>query len=112
MYADRKTGSIEKAIQETLRRREKQANYNQIHGITPKGIEKAVYHMIEQEQITHPSDVFNMNDAELQYLDQAVLAKKIQKLEKEMTQLAQNMEFEKAAVVRDQLMAIKKHLMD
>ena len=77
-----------------------------------KGIEKAVHHMIEQEQITHPSDVFNMKDVELQYLDQAVLSKKIQKLEKEMTQLAQNMEFEKAAVVRDQLMAIKKHLMD
>lgn len=112
LYADRKTGSIEKAIQETLRRREKQANYNQMHGITPRGIEKAVHHMIEQEQITHPSDVFNMKDAELQYLDQAVLAKKIQKLEKEMTKLAQNMEFEKAAVVRDQLMAIKKHLMD
>ena len=110
LYADRMTGSIQRALQETERRRHKQTQYNLEHGITPKGIEKAVHDLIEKEQSvveqhekTHQAPIYH---------DPIYLAKQIQKLEKEMNQLAQDMQFEQAAIVRDQLLELKKHFIE
>jgi excinuclease ABC subunit B len=110
LYADRITQSMERAIHETQRRREIQHAYNLKHDITPKSIEKKIHDMIEREhhvieeeiklEVIHP------------HLPPKELAKKIQQLEKEMHQLAQNMDFETAAQVRDELISLKKQLCD
>jgi len=110
LYADRITKSIQQAIQETERRREKQTLYNQIHHITPKSIKKAVHDMIEREHELHPEPSETL--AETQYHDPIKLAKKIQSLEKDMIKKAQNMEFEEAAILRDQLLSLKKYLIE
>ena len=110
LYADRITGSIQRAMQETERRRLKQTQYNLEHGITPKGIEKAVHDLIEKEQPIEQRQEKNIQ-API-YQDPITLAKQIQKLEKEMNQLAQDMQFEQAAVVRDQLLELKKHFIE
>jgi excinuclease ABC subunit B len=110
LYADRITGSIQRAMQETERRRQKQTQYNLEHGITPKGIEKAVHDLIEKEQSIEQQHEKNIQEPI--YQDPIYLAKQIQKLEKEMNQLAQDMQFEQAAVVRDQLLELKKHFIE
>jgi len=108
LYADRITQSIEKAMSETKRRREKQNAFNQAHGITPKGIEKAVHDLIEREQAYQDNKI--MPDPKWQ--DPKKLAKQLQLLEKEMRKLAQNMEFEQAAKVRDQWLTLKQHYIE
>ncbi|OGT40996.1 MAG: excinuclease ABC subunit B [Gammaproteobacteria bacterium RIFCSPHIGHO2_12_FULL_40_19] len=105
LYADRITNSMRRAMDETERRREKQAHYNEKHGITPRGIQKAVHGMIE--------DITKMHIAEEAALDvlamtPKVLEKKLTALEAEMFSAAKNLEFEKAAQLRDQMSDLKK----
>lgn len=110
LYADHITGSIKKALDETDRRRTKQQEYNKKYGITPRGITKAIHDIMEgayserkkEKKITNlPSDVLETP---------AAIAKKIKQLEKSMHTHAKNMEFEQAAVIRDQILELEKRL--
>ena len=109
LYADKITQSIQKALTETQRRREIQAAYNQAHGITPRGISKLVHSMIEREE--HVSHTL-VSMEERVIIDPLVAFKQITSLEKEMKKLAEQMLFEQAAMIRDQILELKKHLGD
>ncbi|MEO5348048.1 MAG: excinuclease ABC subunit UvrB [Magnetococcus sp. YQC-3] len=113
LYADRRTGSIERALQETDRRRRVQEAYNREHGIEPVSIRKGVAEVSEfgsaaplpvsgwrvaEEGVTYGAAVFSERER----------AKQIKELEREMKKAAKNMEFERAAQLRDQLLALEK----
>ena len=107
LYADRITGSMKRAIDETDRRREIQKNYNKKHGITPKGMQKAIADSrlagskkeIESEE-ERQRDVTKMDKDEIKfYLDE---------LNEQMDLAAKNLEFELAAKLRDKIAEIKK----
>ena len=107
LYADVRTGSIERAIAETDRRRAKQVEFNAHHGITPRTIVKAVGDVMEgarsvQESQSRASGV----DYALMPPEQAV--KRIKKLEAEMMKLARNLEFEQAARLRDEIQKLRQ----
>jgi len=111
MYADKMTGSMQRAISETDRRREKQALYNQEHGITPKGVAKAVHDIMEGAYSN--SRQYKVEEAlpkEYQRLSSVDLMRKLDQLEKKMREHAQNLEFEQAAALRDQVQLIKEEL--
>lgn len=109
LYADRITDSMHKAISETERRRTKQMKYNEEHGITPKGVSKAVREMIDGV-ISNAAQI-NL-DNELEFMDvigdEKSLAREIKRLEKQMHEHARNLEFEQAAAVRDTLTRLKQ----
>jgi excinuclease ABC subunit B len=109
LYADKMTQSMQKALDETQRRRQKQADYNQAHGITPKGIIKQIHDMIEREE-TVSHEIVSLKKREI--IDPLVALKQITVLEKEMKRFAEQMAFEQAALVRDQILELKKHLTD
>ncbi|WP_028454438.1 excinuclease ABC subunit UvrB [Chitinilyticum litopenaei] len=111
LYADRITDSMKKAIDETARRRQKQLDFNAANGITPKSVVKRIKDIID--------GVYNAEDAaaarieqkrhkELAELDEKQLAKELKRLEKEMLEAARNLEFEKAAGLRDQLRQLRE----
>lgn len=113
LYADRMTDSMKKAIGETERRRAKQIAHNEAHGITPRGVVKRIKDIID--------GVYNVDDAraELKAAQEAAkyedmsekqASKEIKRLEKQMLDHAKNLEFEKAAAVRDQLAKLKSQL--
>jgi excinuclease ABC subunit B len=101
MYADKMTGSMERAIKETNRRREIQDEYNKEHNITPQSIIKGVRDIIEAtkaaEEEKHYKTKDDINDVNSYLIE----------LEKEMRKAAENLEFEKAAHLRDQIKDIK-----
>jgi excinuclease ABC subunit B len=110
-YADKITGSMQKTIDETQRRREKQIAYNTEHGITPKGVVKRIKDIID--------GVYDKDDAERERkaaqdqanydeLSEKQLLKEMKRLEKAMHDSAKNLEFEKAADFRDQLKKLKE----
>jgi excinuclease ABC subunit B len=104
LYADQRTGSIERAIAETDRRRTKQVEFNLAHGITPKTIVKAVGDVMEGARSVPES----VREAGVDYAlapEQAV--KRIKKLEAEMIKLARNLEFEQAARLRDEIQRLR-----
>lgn len=112
LYADRITGSMQRAIDETDRRRTKQIEYNTKHGITPKGIEKKIADVMEGARASsEPSSVKYAKLAEQQasMADQTpeAIGKKIKELEKQMYQHAKDLEFEEAARVRDQIASLQ-----
>ncbi len=111
LYADRITGSMERAMAETDRRRAKQTAYNLEHGITPKGIAKAVQDIMEgarSDGSTSSRRYAKVAEEQAQYaaLTPVQLAKKFKQMEQQMFEHAKNLEFEEAAKVRDEL----KHL--
>lgn len=100
MYADSVTPSMERAIEETVRRREKQMHYNEVHGITPKTIQKDVREILEIS--THSDDKKprkRMSERERQAM--------IAKLTAEMRAAAKLLEFEHAAMLRDKIQELK-----
>ena len=103
LYADRMTQSIQKALSETERRRTKQAAYNLKHGITPKSIEKKIHDLIETEHINNEVSSIVPEEPE-QILKQIAL------LDKVMRKYAQNLEFEQAAQIRDEILLLNKKL--
>ena len=109
LYADKITNSMQRAIAETDRRREKQILFNKQHNITPIGIQKAINDILEthQETVEQPKFVLPKN---FEMLSPDDLAKKIKKLEKEMFKLASNLEFEKAATTRDLIKQLRNQL--
>jgi len=106
LYADVRTGSIERAIAETDRRRNKQIEFNAAHGITPRSIVKAVTDVMEGARSVQENERGG-SSAEVAMLAPEQAAKRIKKLEAEMTKLARNLEFEQAARVRDEIQKLK-----
>jgi excinuclease ABC subunit B len=108
MYADRMTDSMQRAIDETNRRREVQLAYNEAHGIQPQSIVKEVRDLtdrvraVAEEQVAYR--VEGLPKVEIGYL--------IDQLENQMKEAAANLEFEKAALLRDQVFELRKQLED
>ncbi len=118
LYADNMTGSMERAINETARRRDKQVAFNEANGVVPKGIEKSVRDILEgarrmptkargarearvaEQRASYASEVVNMTPT--------ALSRKLAELENKMTEHAKNLEFEDAAAVRDEIAEIKQ----
>lgn len=113
LYADRMTGSMQRAIGETERRRAKQLAWNLEHGITPKGVSKRIKDIIDgvydietaQQELKAAQEL-----ASYRHLDEKKLTKEIKALEKDMLACAKNLEFERAAQLRDKMKELK-HLM-
>jgi excinuclease ABC subunit B len=103
LYADNKTAAMKKAIEETMRRRTRQEAYNKEHGITPKTIISA----IKDIGLTK-GDKTDKKDGQKRRLSDKERRDMIVKLELEMDMYAANLEFEKAAIIRDQIEALKK----
>ena len=103
MYADELTESMEKAISETNRRRRIQEEYNKEHGITPKTIQKSVRDSIKASIIEEAGAKYNISKDES-------IEELINKLTDEMLKYAANMEFEKAAELRDQIKELENGL--
>ncbi|HHH42755.1 MAG TPA: excinuclease ABC subunit B, partial [Gammaproteobacteria bacterium] len=113
LYADRVTGSMERAIGETERRRERQLAHNKEHGITPQSIRKAVADIMEGAyagSIGGARRFAKVAEDVTEYasLSPAMLAKKVKKLEKQMHRHARDLEFEEAARIRDQIRHIQE----
>jgi excinuclease ABC subunit B len=117
LYADQVTGSMQRAIAETERRREKQLKFNAEHGITPRGVEKSVQDIMEgarrmptrgkgkARKVAEPRLAYSTEFADL---SPAALARKLKQMESQMLEHAKNLEFEEAAALRDQLAEIKQ----
>ena len=113
LYADKITRSMQLAISETGRRREKQICFNAEHGITPRGVSKKIKDIID--------GVYNAESAKTELkaaqqqatyeaMDEKTVAKEIKRLEKLMLECARNLEFEKAAAARDDLFRLKERI--
>ena len=109
LYADKITGSIERTIEETDRRREKQVLHNKENGITPKGISKLISDIMEAAPLEKNDKKYIDNKFLEEYEDISTSAamKKIKKLEKKMYDHATNLEFEDASRIRDEMKKIK-----
>ena len=117
LYADRMTGSMERAIAETDRRRERQTAHNKAHNITPRGVQKSVQDIMEgarrmptrgkskAEKVAESQENYI---ADIAKLSPAALARKLKQMEAKMIEHAKNLEFEDAAALRDQLTEIKQ----
>jgi excinuclease ABC subunit B len=106
LYADVRTGSIDRAIAETDRRRSKQVEFNTAHGITPRSIVKAVADVMEGARSVQENERIDAS-GDFAALPPEQALKRIKKLEAEMTKLARNLEFEQAARVRDQIQKLR-----
>ena len=108
MYADNITGSMKRAIDETARRRKIQLEYNRVNGITPKTIEKEIKSIMTDEMsLRAKRDNLSFDPIE-QELSEVDLRSLVKQKESEMKLAAQDMRFEEAAIIRDQLIALKK----
>ena len=107
MYADVITESMDRAISETNRRREIQMKYNRDHGIVPQTIKKKVYDIIQATKTVDEKPKKGLAK-DLESMNIKELSKEAVKTEKEMRHAAANLEFERAAELRDRLMEIKK----
>ena len=104
MYADVITTSMQKAIEETSRRRRVQETYNKEHGITPQGIKKAIKDIAERVQVVADTRVPYMTTP----LSIGEMSRLIKQLESQMKKAAKNLEFEKAALIRDRIIELRK----
>ncbi len=113
LYADQITGSMERALAETSRRRDKQLAHNELHGITPKSVSKQVADIMEGARTAPGAPKASRSrsrkgEASIEIpADPKALGKLMDKLEKQMLDHAQNLEFEEAAKLRDQLKEIR-----
>ncbi len=121
LYADRMTGSMERAIDETNRRREKQVAFNTLHNITPVGVKKSVKDIMEGAVV--PGSRSNKRKAQARAAEQAAeydqltrtpkeITKRIKELEEKMYQLARDLEFEAAAQMRDEVQRLRLRLLE
>jgi excinuclease ABC subunit B len=111
LYADRITNSMRRAIDETDRRRAKQVTHNETHGITPLSIVKRIKDIIDSEyDVDDERKTLKAAQNQAKYLamSEKEIAKEITRIEKEMLQAAKNLEFEKAAQIRDQLKKLRE----
>lgn len=109
MYADKMTDSMRKAIDETNRRRGIQQAYNEKHGITPTSIKKAVRDIIRISKAAEQKGSYEL-DKDPESMDKFEIEVLIEKLQKDMKKAAADLQFERAASLRDELLKLKKHL--
>jgi excinuclease ABC subunit B len=120
MYADRITDSMRFAIDETNRRRAKQVKFNQEHGITPVSISKAIRDITDSLSLEARDSARTLGESKAEYraakhsdaASRRELEKVISELEKQMKDAAKNLEFEKAAALRDEMYELKGLLAD
>ncbi len=113
LYADVMTESMRRAIDETDRRRRKQTTYNAAHGITPMGVSKRVKDIIEgvyDHEAARNQLKAAQNQARYEAMSEKDLTREVKRLEKEMLEAARNLEFERAAELRDRLKNLKERL--
>jgi excinuclease ABC subunit B len=112
LYADRRTGSMEQAISETYRRRDKQLAYNKENNITPESIVKSVdmelARIVEADYVTVPVDEVALDAATANVKNEAQLAQLLSQLDSQMREAAKKFEFEKAAQLRDRIRTLKQ----
>ena len=111
LYADRITDSMAKAMGETERRRNKQIAFNLEHGITPRSVVKRIKDLIDgvySEKSGKETQKLELQKAMVEDMSEKDVAREIKRLEKQMVEHARNLEFEKAARVRDQLHVLKE----
>jgi len=111
LYADKMTGSMERALEETSRRRKRQVAYNKEHGIEPASIRKRVTDIMEGAYPSPHADKRGVAEEMAQYdlLSPVQLLKKAAKLEKQMLRHARDLEFEEAARLRDEIQRMRDH---
>ena len=118
MYADRITDSMKTAISETNRRRDKQLKYNEEHGITPVSIHKAIRDITDQLSSDAKQKVMELGEGKAEYktkhdkTSKNELQKIVIEMEKQMKEAAANLEFEKAAALRDEMYELRSILAD
>jgi excinuclease ABC subunit B len=110
MYADRMTGSMQRAIDETNRRRSLQEAYNKQHGITPKTIEKQVRDLIRLTKVAEEDLTVNYGKKTVQKASHKALTKMAKELTQKMQAAAKELDFERAAEYRDRLIVVKGEL--
>ena len=119
MYADKMTESMQKAIDETNRRRSIQMEYNEVHGITPKTIIKSRESIMEDKSVgskskakyyVEPDELSIAADPVVQFMSKPQLEKAVNELQKKMEKAAKDLDFIQAAQFRDEWMALKKKL--
>ncbi|HEX6733914.1 MAG TPA: helicase-related protein, partial [Azonexus sp.] len=111
LYADRITQSMQRAIAETERRREKQIEFNRAHGITPRGVSKKIKDIIDGVYDAESAQTelkAAQQRAAYEAMDEKTVAREIKRLEKQMLECAKNLEFEKAAAARDELFRLRE----
>jgi excinuclease ABC subunit B len=112
LYADARTGSMNQAISETNRRREKQLTYNEENNITPESIVKSVdmelARIVEADYVTIPIDDVALDAAAANVKNEQQLAELLKQLEGQMREAAKKFEFEKAAQLRDRIRGLKQ----
>ncbi|GAF99200.1 unnamed protein product, partial [marine sediment metagenome] len=107
MYADTVTDSMRRAIDETNRRRNIQLAYNREHGITPQGIRKAIKGITDQlRAVAETRAPYTVDTA----IPKDEIVRLIKNLESQMKTAARNLEYEKAALIRDQIVDLRKEL--
>ncbi len=111
MYADNMTDSMRYAISETNRRRQIQETYNEKHGITPTTIVKKVFDIIQATNVAEEKVKYGL-DKDIESMNKEEIEKTIKKLEKEMKQVAMDLQFERAAELRDKILEMKKYLQE
>lgn len=112
LYADRMTDSMKRALTETERRREKQLAYNKEHGITPRGVKKEIRDIIDGvyrgPDVSTPATPDTSTD--YQAMDEKAVSEKLRDLEARMMEFARNLDFEKAAKVREQIHQLRREV--
>tara|TARA_R110001599_G_scaffold42276_7_gene127494 strand:- start:1287 stop:3302 length:2016 start_codon:yes stop_codon:yes gene_type:complete len=120
LYGDKITGSMKKAIDETERRREAQKNFNLKHGITPQGLNKKILDIMEgavsipgkrKQSLSRITENDAEYDVHLLARTPVELRREMEKLENEMYDAARDLQFEKAASIRDQISLLKQRLL-
>ncbi|MGE4299667.1 MAG: excinuclease ABC subunit UvrB [Desulfovibrionaceae bacterium] len=121
LYADKMTRSMAAAMEETARRREKQAAYNEAHGITPVSIRKNLDNVLDSLYTVSKGTPGKRGDAACeaaeaadpnQFVEPKVLAKEIKRLERAMREAAKELEFERAAALRDRIKPLRERLLE
>jgi len=107
LYGDKMTDSMKAALNETNRRRQKQEDFNREHGIVPQGVKKSVREIIDGVY-RGPDVAPELSASDALPMDEKTLSKRLRELEEEMMSYAKNLDFEKAARVREELMALRK----
>jgi excinuclease ABC subunit B len=111
MYADAVTGSMERALAETSRRRALQMAYNQEHGIEPETVKKAVREVLQAHRVADKKEAYSPDSVDETHPVEDIM-RAIQELEVEMRQRSKSLEFEEAALLRDEIQRLKRLLPD
>ncbi|PTQ89210.1 excinuclease ABC subunit UvrB [Agitococcus lubricus] len=119
LYADVMTGSMQRAITETERRRQKQIAFNEQHGITPRSVSKPIIDILEiyggqaAKQAANDAKADKVAESQAEYVmsDPKMLVKRIKELEQQMLTKARELQFEQAAKLRDEMMKLKEQLL-